>query len=159
MAHSCNSRAHGNGPDRYDLRMASVTDASGVEVQWDVTVPRDKLFELSYDNLTTPKSQTVDVIMKVPKQVQAGQYTLKLNAFSEELYEGTRLRDTVTVVVIVNEFYDMQISIDESQDNPLKITAPGRIVKYVVNVTNLEMFQIRQDFTTTRKSKIRHLVN
>ena len=47
-----------------------------------------------------------------------------------------RLRDTVTVVVIVNEFYDMQISIDESQDNPLKITAPGRIVKYVVNVTN-----------------------
>ena len=126
----------GNGPDRYDLRMASVTDASGVEVQWDITVPRDKLFELSYDNLTTPKSQTVDVIMKVPKQVQAGQYTLKLNAFSEELYEGTRLRDTVTVVVIVNEFYDMQISIDETQDNPLKITAPGRIVKYIVNVTN-----------------------
>ena len=82
----------GNGPDRYDLRMASVTDASGVEVQWDVTVPRDKLFELSYDNLTTPKSQTVDVTMKVPKQVQAGQYTLKLNAFSEELYEDAPKR-------------------------------------------------------------------
>ena len=38
--------------------------------------------------------------------------------------------------ITVNEFYDMQISMDSSVDNPVKTSAPGRIVEFVVNVTN-----------------------
>ena len=38
--------------------------------------------------------------------------------------------------VTVNEFYDMQISMDPSVDNAVKTSAPGRIVEFVVNITN-----------------------
>ena len=36
----------------------------------------------------------------------------------------------------MNEFYDMQISMDPSVDNAVKTSAPGRIVEFVVNITN-----------------------
>jgi hypothetical protein len=42
----------------------------------------------------------------------------------------------VVILVTVNEFYDMQIEIDTSVDNAIKTSAPGRIVEYIVNVTN-----------------------
>ena len=38
--------------------------------------------------------------------------------------------------ITVNEFYDMQISMDPSVDNAVKTSAPGRIVEFVVNITN-----------------------
>jgi len=126
----------GNGPDRYDLRLSRVHDSQGIDVLWDVDVPRSILTELSRDT-----SQTVDVTINVPNQVPAGDYTVILQAFSEEDYPDasghrTRLRDEVVILVTVNEFYDMQIEIDSSVDNAIKTSAPGRIVEYIVNVTN-----------------------
>jgi len=126
----------GNGPDRFDFRLARVTDAFGVDVIWDIDIPRASLMELSAGTY-----QEFDVLMNVPNQVKAGEYTVVLQAFSEEPYpdasgRDTRLRDTVELTVTVNEFHDMQISMDSSVDNPVKTSAPGKIVSYTLNVTN-----------------------
>jgi hypothetical protein len=79
--------------------------------------------------------------MNVPNQVQAGTYTVVLQAFSEEAYPDsagreTRLRDQLVFNVEVSEFHDMQISMDETVENAVKTSAPGRVVRYVVNITN-----------------------
>ena len=126
----------GNGPDRYDLRLGRVYDSQGIDVLWDIDIPRSILTELSRDT-----SQTVDLTINVPNQVPAGDYTVVIQAFSEEDYPDelghrTRLRDEVMFQVTVNEFYDMQISMDPSVDNDVKTSAPGRIVEFVVNITN-----------------------
>jgi len=126
----------GNGPDRFDFRLARVTDAFGVDVIWDVDIPRASLMELSAGTY-----QEFDVLMNVPNQVKAGEYTVVLQAFSEEPYPDasgreTRLRDTIELKVTVNEFHDMQISMDSSIDNPVKTSAPGKIVSFTLNVTN-----------------------
>jgi len=126
----------GNGPDRFDFRLARVTDAYGVDVLWDITVPRQHLQELSRGTY-----QNFDVLMNVPNQVQAGTYTVVLQAFSEEAYPDsagreTRLRDQLVFNVEVSEFHDMQISMDETVENAVKTSAPGRVVRYVVNITN-----------------------
>ena len=126
----------GNGPDRYDLRLGRVYDSEGIDVLWDIDIPRSILTELSRDT-----SQTVDLTINVPNQVPAGDYTVVIQAFSEEDYPDelghrTRLRDEVMFQVTVNEFYDMQISMDPSVDNDVKTSAPGRIVEFVVNITN-----------------------
>ena len=126
----------GNGPDRYDMRLGRVYDSAGIDVLWDIDVPRSILTELTRDT-----SQTVDITINVPTQVPAGDYTVVIQTFSEEDYPDdtghrTRLRDEVMFQITVNEFYDMQISMDSSIDNPVKISAPGRIVEFVVNVTN-----------------------
>ena len=126
----------GNGPDRFDFRLARVTDAFGVDVIWDLQIPRENLMELSPDNY-----QSFDVLMNVPQRVEAGTYTVVLQAFSEEAYPDatgreTRLRDAVTLTVVVNEFHDMQISMDPTVDNSVKTSAPGRIVRFAFNVTN-----------------------
>ena len=99
-------------------------------------MPRSILTELSRGT-----SQTVDLTINVPQQVPAGDYTVVIQAFSEEDYPDelghrTRLRDEVMFQVTVNEFYDMQISMDPSVDNDVKTSAPGRIVEFVVNITN-----------------------
>jgi len=47
-----------------------------------------------------------------------------------------RVRDTVVLLVTVDEFHDMQISMDPSVDNAIKTSAPGRIVRFTFNVTN-----------------------
>ena len=91
--------------------------------------------------LTRGTSQTVDITINVPTQVPAGDYTVVIQAFSEEDYPDdtghrTRLRDEIMFQITVNEFYDMQISMDPSIDNAVKTSAPGRIVEFVVNVTN-----------------------
>ena len=126
----------GNGPDRYDLRLGRVYDSEGIDVLWDIDVPRSILTELSRGT-----SQTVDLTINVPQQVPAGDYTVVIQAFSEEDYPDelghrTRLRDEVMFQITVNEFYDMQISMDPSVDNDVKTSAPGRIVEFVVNITN-----------------------
>jgi len=129
-------RNDGNGPDRYDFRLARVTDAAGIDVLWDIDVPRNSLQELSRDTY-----QTFEVRMNVPNQVEAGGYTVVFEAFSEEAYvddsgRETRLRDTLAFNVQVNEFHDMRISMDPRVDNPIKTSAPGRVVSFEVNITN-----------------------
>ena len=57
----------GNGPDRFDFRLARVTDAFGVDVIWDIDIPRETLQELSPDTY-----QAFYVIMNVPNRVPAG---------------------------------------------------------------------------------------
>ena len=126
----------GNGPDRFDFRLARVTDAFGVDVIWDIDIPRENLQELSPGTY-----QAFDVLMNVPDRVPAGVYTVVLQAFSEEVYpdasgRDTRIRDTVTLTVTVDEFHDMQISMDSTVDNAVKTSAPGRIVRFTFNVTN-----------------------
>ena len=86
-------------------------------------------------------SQTVDITINVPNQVPAGIYTVVLQSFSEEDYPDatghrTRLRGEISLIVTVNEFYDMQISMDPMYDNAVKTTAPGRIVEFMVSITN-----------------------
>ena len=126
----------GNGPDRFDFRLARVTDAFGVDVIWDIDIPRENLQELSPGTY-----QAFDVLMNVPDRVPAGVYTVVLQAFSEEVYpdasgRDTRIRDTVTLTITVDEFHDMQISMDPTVDNAVKTSAPGRIVRFTFNVTN-----------------------
>ena len=126
----------GNGPDRFDFRLARVTDAFGVDVIWDIDIPRENLQELSPGTY-----QAFDVLMNVPDRVPAGQYTIVLQAFSEEVYpdasgRDTRIRDTVVLTITVDEFHDMQISMDPTVDNAVKTSAPGRIVRFTFNVTN-----------------------
>ncbi|MEC8631900.1 MAG: CARDB domain-containing protein, partial [Candidatus Thermoplasmatota archaeon] len=48
----------------------------------------------------------------------------------------TRIRDTVVLTITVDEFHDMQISMDPTVDNAVKTSAPGRIVRFTFNVTN-----------------------
>ena len=126
----------GNGPDRFDFRLARVTDAFGVDVIWDIDIPRENLQELSPGTY-----QAFDVLMNVPDRVPAGQYTVVLQAFSEEVYpdasgRDTRIRDAVVLTITVDEFHDMQISMDSTVDNAVKTSAPGRIVRFTFNVTN-----------------------
>ena len=126
----------GNGPDRFDFRLARVTDAFGVDVIWDIEIPRENLQELSPGTY-----QAFDVEMNVPNRVPAGEYTVVLQAFSEEVYPDasgreTRIRDAIVLAVTVDEFHDMQISMDPTVDNAVKTSAPGRVVRFTFNVTN-----------------------
>jgi len=126
----------GNGPDRFDFRLARVTDGSGVDVIWDIDIPRETLQELSPDT-----HQDFEVIMNVPDRVTAGEYTVVMQAYSEEVYPDasgreTRIRDSVVLTVTVNEFHDMQITMDPTVDNAVKTSAPGRIVRFTVNISN-----------------------
>jgi hypothetical protein len=127
---------NGNGPDRFDYTLARVTDSSGVDVIWDITIPRNTLEELD-----SGSSQSFDVLMNIPQQVPAGEYTVVFHTKSEKKDEDasgrmTRLRDVTTLTVIVQEFYDMQISMDPTVENDVKTSAPGRVVRCIVNVTN-----------------------
>ena len=80
-------------------------------------------------------------MMNVPDRVPAGEYTVVMQAFSEEVYPDasgreTRIRDTVVLDVTVDEFHDMQISMDPTVDNAVKTSAPGRVVRFTFNITN-----------------------
>ena len=127
---------NGNGPDRFDYTLARVTDEAGVDVIWDITVPRNTLEELDAGS-----SQSFDVLMNIPQQVPAGDYTVVFHTKSEQKDEDaagrmTRLRDVTTLTITVREFYDMQISMDPTVENDVKTSAPGRVVRFIVNVTN-----------------------
>ena len=126
----------GNGPDRYDLRLASVTDSNGVAVQWEIDVPRADLLELQRNEW-----QEVEIDIKIPDQVDAGVYKIRIDGLSEEVYPqsgptSTKLRDFVELTVVVNEFHDMQIYLDETVENEVKTSAPGKVVRYTINITN-----------------------
>ena len=121
----------GNGPDRYDLRTASITDSNGTQLLWNIEIPRATLSELDRDD-----SETVDVKINIPGQIVAGDYQVVLKAFSEEYYDGTDERDAILFDITVNQFHDMQIWIDETVESQIKTTAPGRTVRYLLNVTN-----------------------
>ncbi|MED6297445.1 MAG: hypothetical protein VX828_04015, partial [Candidatus Thermoplasmatota archaeon] len=121
----------GNGPDRYDLRTASITDSNGTQLLWNIEIPRATLSELHRDD-----SETVDVKINIPGQIVAGNYQVVLKAFSEEYYDGTDERDAILFDITVNQFHDMQIWIDETVESQIKTTAPGRTVRYLLNVTN-----------------------
>jgi hypothetical protein len=121
----------GNGPDRYDVSIASIVDASGGSHVWDMNIPRILFQELDRD-----ESQTVPIIVNVPEQTLAGQYTITFNVLSEEPFEGTRLQDNLVLRVTIVEFHDMRISLDPAVESKIKTTAPSRIVRFTVNVTN-----------------------
>ncbi|HIC50333.1 MAG TPA: hypothetical protein EYP01_02630, partial [Candidatus Poseidoniales archaeon] len=121
----------GNGADRYDITVASITDSFGGSHVWDVEIPRILFQELDRD-----ESQTVPILLNVPEMTHAGQYTVILNVLSEEAYEGTKLRDTIELQVEVVEFHDMRIEVDPLVESRIKTTAPGRIVRFTMNVTN-----------------------
>ena len=126
----------GNGPDRFDYTLARVTDSSGVDVIWDIIIPRNTLEELDSNSF-----QSFDVLMNIPQQVPAGDYTVVFHTKSEQKDEDasgrmTRLRDVTEITVTVREFYDMQITMDPTVDNDVKTSAPGRVVRFTVNVTN-----------------------
>ena len=127
---------NGNGPDRFDYTLARVTDSSGVDVIWDITIPRNTLEELD-----SGSSQTFEVLMDIPQQVPAGDYTVVFHTKSEQKDEDasgrmTRLRDITTLTVTVREFHDMQITMDPTVENDVKTSAPGRVVRFIVNITN-----------------------
>jgi uncharacterized membrane protein len=123
----------GNGPDRYDMRFTEVMDASGApsNLPWAVDVPRARLSELDRD-----ASESVDVVIHVPDQIVAGTYRVVLKTYSEESWEGTTERDAIIITIAVKEYHDMQIWLDPSVESQVKTTAPGRTVRYLLNVTN-----------------------
>ena len=131
---------NGNGPDRFDFRLTTVIDPSGVPVRtghWDITIPRESLEELDRDS-----DQTFDVLMNIPEfDIGAGLYVVEFKTLSEEAYPNennriTRERDIDFLYVYVNEFFDMEITMDPTVDNSIKVSAPGKIVSFAVNITN-----------------------
>ena len=121
----------GNGPDRYDMRVGSITDSDGFAQPWIIDIPRGTLIELQRGDM-----QMVEVLVEVPERVAAGEYTVEIDIFSEEAFGGTRLRDTITLDITVNEFHDMRFELDPYVESPVKTTAPGRTVRFILNVTN-----------------------
>jgi len=126
----------GNGPDRYDMRLARVTKVGADDVLWDVEVPRNLLQELERGT-----SQELDIGIHVPQKVEMGEYKIVIEVYSEEAYpqtgpSSTKLRDTLVITVNVLEFHDMQISIDSTIDTDVKTAAPGQIIDFTVNITN-----------------------
>ena len=133
----------GNTPDRYDVRLLSMKNSTGVNQLWDIYIPRDSNSLYPTENgLQRGDLQDLEIVVDVPNQVEAGQYVMEVGLFSEEAYQGelddekTHLRDLITVNINVREFHDMQIMIDETVENAIKIATPGRTVQYIVNVTN-----------------------
>ena len=131
---------NGNGPDRFDFRLTTVIDPTGVPVRtghWDIVIPRESLEELDRDS-----DQTFDVLMNIPEfDIGAGLYVVEFKTLSEEAYPNeenriTRERDVDFLYVYVNEFYDMEITMDSTIDNPVKVSAPGKVVSFAVNITN-----------------------
>ena len=86
----------GNGADRYDMAVGSITDQDGNSDVWDVVIPRILFQELDRD-----ESQQIPIMINVPEETLAGQYTIVIEIYSEESFEGTKLRDLVTLQVEV----------------------------------------------------------
>ena len=128
----------GNGPDRFDITIESIVDDTGGSFVWDMNIPRILFQELSRDD-----SQTVAIDINVPEQTLAGEYTITFNVLSEEPFpctedpcEGTRLQDQIVLRATIIEFHDMRISLDPSVESKIKTTAPSRIVRFTLNVSN-----------------------
>ena len=66
----------------------------------------------------------------------AGTYTIVLNVLSEEPYEGTRVRENIELQVEITEFHDLRITLDPAMESKIKTSAPGRTVRFLMNLTN-----------------------
>ena len=121
----------GNGADRYDVTVESITDSQGQSHVWDINIPR-----VLFQELDRGESQTTPILITVPEMTLAGQYTVVLNVLSEESYDGTKVRDQIELQVEIIEFHDMRIEIDPMVESKIKTTAPGRTVRFIMNVTN-----------------------
>ena len=119
----------GNGPDRYDITIQSITDSFGASHVWDVYIPR-----ILFEELDRDESQTIPIVVNVPEKTLAGQYTMVLHILSEESYEGTRIRDSVTLQIEIVEFHDMRIVLDPAVESKIKTTAPGRTVLSLIHI-------------------------
>ena len=86
--------------------------------------------------LDRDESQVVPIYVNVPEKTLAGEYTITFNVLSEEPFEDTRLQDQIILRATIIEFHDMRISLDPSVESKIKTTAPSRIVRYTLNVTN-----------------------
>ena len=121
----------GNGADRYDISVNSITDSMGLSQVWDIEIPRVLFEELDRD-----ESQTIPIHISVPEMTHAGQYTVILDVLSEEPYEGTKVRDNIILQIEIIEFHDMRIEVDPMVESKIKTTAPGRTVRFTMNITN-----------------------
>ncbi|MBT3357550.1 MAG: hypothetical protein HN534_03755 [Euryarchaeota archaeon] len=121
----------GNGADRYDMAIGSIVDQDGNSDVWDIEIPR-----IIFEELARDEFQIIQIMINVPEETLAGMYTVTLQVFSEEPYEGTKLRDVITLQIEIIEFHDMRITIDPSVESKIKTTAPGRVVRFTMNLTN-----------------------
>ena len=121
----------GNGADRFGISVNSITDSNGYSQVWGVEIPR-----VIFQELDRGESQTVPIQISVPEMTHAGQYTVVLDVLSEEPYEGTKVRDTILLQIEIIEFHDMRIEIDPMVESKIKTTAPGRTVRFIMNITN-----------------------
>ena len=121
----------GNGADRFDVTIDSIIDSDGNSHVWDIEIPRILFGELDRDEIGE-----YQIIINVPEKTLAGQYTVNFNIYSEEEYEGSKLRDIISLKVNIIEFHDMRITLDPSVESKIKTTAPSRIVRFTLNVTN-----------------------
>ena len=122
---------NGNGPDRFDVTIASIVDDQGGSHVWDMNIPR-----ILFEELDREESQVVPIYVNVPEQTLAGEYTITFYVLSEEPFEGTRIQDQIVLRATIIEFHDMRISLDPSVESRIKTTAPSRIVRYTLNVSN-----------------------
>ena len=129
----------GNGQDRYDITIESIVDSQGGAHVWDMDIPR-----ILFEELNRDEAQTVPIYINVPVQTLAGEYTITFNVLSEEPFpctedpcEGTKVQDQIVIRATIIEFHDMQISLDPTVESKIKTTAPSRIVRYTLNVSNL----------------------
>ncbi|DAC24316.1 MAG TPA: hypothetical protein D7H76_05045, partial [Candidatus Poseidoniales archaeon] len=120
----------GNGPDRFDITVESVTGPEGAYI-WDIDIPRAYFGELLRD-----ESKEFDLIINVPEKTLAGTYSVVLNVLSEEPYEGTRVRENIELQVEITEFHDLRITLDPAMESKIKTSAPGRTVRFLMNLTN-----------------------
>ena len=100
----------GNGPDRFDVTIESITDSDGNSHVWDIEIPRILFGELDRDEIGE-----YPIIINVPEKTLAGQYTVNFNIYSEEEYEGSKLRDVISLKINIIEFHDMRIEYDRIQ--------------------------------------------
>ena len=128
----------GNGQDRYDITIESIVDSQGGAHVWDMDIPR-----ILFEELNRDEAQTVPIFINVPVQTLAGEYTITFNVLSEEPFpctedpcEGTKVQDQIVIRATIIEFHDMQISLDPTVESKIKTTAPSRIVRYTLNVSN-----------------------
>jgi len=121
----------GNGPDRYDISVNSIVDSNGNSDVWDLDIPR-----VLFEELPRDESQDIAIHINVPEKTYAGEYVVRLDVFSEEPYEGTKLRDSIILNIEIVEFHDMRIELDPAVESRIKTTAPGRVVRYTMNVSN-----------------------
>ena len=113
------------------MRITSISDSNGLAQPWNVEIFRSDMTELQRD-----ENQTVMIHVNTPDQVAAGEYQVTVSIFSEEAFEGTRLRDVIQLTINVNEYHDMQISLDPFVESAVKTTAPGRTVRFIRNLPN-----------------------